>query len=123
MRIVNREEFLKMPAGTVYHKYDQLGIYGSLCAKWDSGGLTNDWNYMELTGCIDTKDGQDLMDALFEVEDGRDYEFHLNVIQRDGFYDQDQLFSIYDTKDLNRPIFKLIEIRDGMMLKPIENQG
>jgi hypothetical protein len=42
MRIVNRKEFISMPAGTLYAKYQSLGFWGELAVKEDSTDF-NDW--------------------------------------------------------------------------------
>lgn len=54
MRIVNRQQFLAMPAGTVYAKYEPCS-FEDLCIKGDS--LPNDWFYQQIVDAIDVHDG------------------------------------------------------------------
>jgi hypothetical protein len=113
MRIINRAEFLKMPVGTLYIKYKPYYFEG-LEVKEDSGGLDNDWCASELTGISTIKEGDnsgDIMDALDRyVETGESFELEIDGYGRDGGFDDDELFAIYEPQDIQQLIDRLTKL-------------
>lgn len=106
MRIVKREEFLKLPINTLYRKYKPQ-FYEDLCIKgetWDS-----DFLCQELHGDISGSTGSDHNSDLHDmaVESGGVFRFDLDGLGRDGLYDENQLFAIYDNEDIKGLIEKL----------------
>lgn len=97
MRIVNRAEFLALPAGTFYAKgancyFDELAIKGE--NKGD-----NDWWYR----CLSTFSNAGSAEYVERFEAMRDHGAHFPVNEdwdHDGLYDADALFLIYEAADL-----------------------
>ena len=107
MRIMNRKEFLKLPSGQLYRKFEETD-FGELCIKRDSTQF-NDWyvQYLDWMKHIgedneDEIDSKALLDSNFEME----VEFDMSI--RDGLFDRDQLFAVYN-KDEIREYIKLFE--------------
>lgn len=106
MRIVNKETFLKLPSNTLYCKYTSLGIFGELYIKL--GSLSNDWYYSEITGWpqgCDTSD--DFYSKMGLAEGGEEFSFDMEVGSRDGMYEEEEYFAVFDKEDVKALINKL----------------
>lgn len=100
MRIVNRKEFLAMPSGTVYCKYERMGILGDLCIKYRS--LKADWYYLALADFDDCNDSTEFVDKLDQMEKDPKLSYPLNcdTTARDGLFEDNEMFMVYDKKDV-----------------------
>ena len=99
MKIVDREQFLKMPQGTVYAKVPSKWIVEDLCVKHESTNY-NDWYYMSFSW-VDADDSGDAIDRLDEMADnGASYPVQ-NSIARDGLMELDSNFLIYEKADID----------------------
>lgn len=107
MRIVNRKEFLAMPEGTVYCKYGDI-YFGDLSIKYRS--LTNDWIYQVIGDFDDAQNSEEMFDKLGQMKADSSVLFPLNcdTTMRDGLYEDEQMFVVYDNKDVMRMINLLI---------------
>ena len=108
MRIVNRKEFLAMPSRTMYCKYKCMGIFGDLCIKYQS--LENDWYYLTLADFDDCNDSVEFVNKLDQMEKDSKVSYPLNcdTTARDGLFEDDEMFMVYDDSDVMRMIKLLI---------------
>ena len=106
MRIVDRATFLAMPAGTLFAKYAPC-YYGEIAIKEDS--LENDFIYQSLLpNFTDTTDSGDWADALDQMETaGASHALDYDRCARDGFFDADQLFAVFEPHDTAALIARL----------------
>jgi len=97
MRIVNRKQFLEMPAGTLYSKY-QPCIFHELMIKEDS--LENDFIHQQIATALENTGSNDLMNkaAMLEAID-IDLPMDFDCCGRDGCFDEDQLFAVWSDDD------------------------
>lgn len=100
MRIVDRKTFLQLPKGTVYSKFNP-SIFYELNVKTsnpeDEWG--NDWVHIPLIeGFI--KGDRNHIDYDY-------FEFDLDCSVRDGSYEEEQLFAVYDKNDILKLIARL----------------
>ena len=96
MRIIDRKRFLACPPSTIYMKGVPFAFEG-LCVKGDS--LANDWIYLPL----DTwqNKGDDYADIGFHaIESGESIPMNSDGWQRDGCFDEREMFVIYEEADL-----------------------
>ena len=93
MKVVNRKEFLAMPAGTLYTEFEPCCVNG-LAIKHDTLDNGDDWFYTELIASSAACDG------LVEMNDGKELLYSSNWQGRDGAFDQDQLFIVYSPADI-----------------------
>lgn len=111
MKIINREEFLKLPAGTLYCKYTP-NYWDAPKIKYNTitiSGKAIDWGYQNLTSIV-AHDGGELGNRIdLMVDYGISYPLEMNCIGRDGLYDHEQLFLIYERADLEKLIKELTE--------------
>lgn len=100
MRIVNLDEFRKMPPGTFFQKYkpDVFGDLAVLDDVWDTDFVVN-----HITSCpINGKDMSETGDRLDDmVENGTSRPVCFDFIARDGCFEKDQLFAVWEEADLD----------------------
>lgn len=98
MRIVNRKTFLQLPAGTVFSKYSPC-IFGDLSIKGDT--VSNDFLVQDIVGSIDSETDSGYYDKINASEkDGVSLKMDFDVMGRDGLFDDDQLFAIWERDDV-----------------------
>jgi len=93
MIIVSLEQFLKYPEGTIYSKYKPC-LTDGLHVKADSLD-TGDFVCM---GLIDPVAG-DHWEACQKMEQGEHVPYEQDDYGRDGMFDDEQLFMVYDQTD------------------------
>lgn len=118
MRIVDRATFLALPAGTVFMKfpaqpadgsYVDLGISDRLQVKWDTVAGA-DFVCQDMVPYFEGwKTGEDFCDALVAMLGGAnsppaDYD----CAGRDGLFDHDQLFLIWD-RDAHKKLIDMLQ--------------
>lgn len=97
MKIVNRKEFLALPAGVIYAKFEPC-IFGDLAIKGDS--LNDDWYHHDLIE-VDAYDSGEWADKLFAgMEKGISIPLDFDTVSRDGMHDKDQLFAVFEIEDV-----------------------
>jgi len=110
MKIINRKQFLKMKPGTVYSLYEPC-IFGALEIKEKS--YENDWQYQDIVDAIECDDSGDLADRLFDAqENGSSLDIDFDCLSRDGLFDDDQLFAVWERKDVVALIERLRQTID-----------
>lgn len=103
MKIVNRDEFLKCPAGTIFSHYQDV-IFEGLMVKGDSivgdDGDNIDFWYENLIGNIKSSGSNDFIDKILRARESESsLELEWDSHERDGLYDKEQLYAVYDKKD------------------------
>lgn len=98
MRVVDRKAFLALPPGTIYCKGVQWAFDG-LCIKGDS--LENDWIYLDMAG-PDAKDSGEYGELLEQSLAGGSSFPSETSYGRDGCFDDDAVFLIFEAADLDR---------------------
>ena len=106
MRIVNLEEFRGLPDGTLFMKYEPCN-FGGLCVKIET--LGSDFLFEAITDEIEASGSDELFDKLFAAEKDStiSLEMDFDATDRDGLYEADQLFAVYEKADLVGLINKL----------------
>lgn len=107
MRIVNLTEFLDLPPNTVFMKYEPC-VFETLSVKGDSLSY-NDFYYSDIVDEIESSGTDEMTDTLCEAEKDSTYSIKLDVdIQgRDGSFHDEQLFGVYEQKDIDNLINRL----------------
>jgi hypothetical protein len=103
MRIVDRTTFLALPSNTLFSKY-QPCYFGDLCIKMES--LTNDFFYQQLHDAVETQG--DFTDTCDKASlSGASINTDLSCEARDGMFDDDQLFAVWEPKDVQALINRI----------------
>lgn len=99
MKILNRSQFMELPSGVLYQKYEPQ-CFGELAIKWDS--LTTDFVSVDVSA---TSFVAQCSNNWAELIDGAQYEgksvaIDFDCASRDGCFDQDQLFAVWELADV-----------------------
>lgn len=106
MRIVDRKTFLAMPSGTVFAKFAPCW-FGDLHIKGDSLD-SNDFIAEAITDAFDNNGSEQFADRCYEMKDkGASYPMTFDATMRDGLFDDDQLFAVWDRSDVTALIERL----------------
>ena len=106
MRIVDRQTFLSLPPNTVYQKYEPI-FFGSISIKMES--LETDWVELDVSNpdfAEATDSGRWAM-LCCEMEEGASFPLYMESCGRDGLFDQNQLFAVWEPHDIELLIEKL----------------
>jgi len=123
MRIVNRKEFLGLEDPVLYSKCDDSGnTYGELSISYGRSsegsndfvtvglhGFVKEWN-----GSNSVNDGEEHYEILEKAikDKNSHFEWDYTMTGRDGLFEEDQLFMIYEQLDLLKLIAELNKIYD-----------
>lgn len=98
MRIYRRKEFLALPAGTAYCKGKEF-VFEGLTFKGEGYGMANDWFVFD-PAWVDGQDSGECLHRLDEMlQAGASYPMQ-DSICRDGLYDDDAIFLVFERADL-----------------------
>jgi hypothetical protein len=108
MKIVDRKAFLALPAGTVYAKYAP-SYFEELCIKGETLPY-NDWCEQDIVGSFHAKDSGEWSNLLDEsLMTGKSLQMDFNIEARDGCFDDDQLFAVWEQRDVLALIARLLD--------------
>ena len=114
MKIVNKIEFYTLPEGTLYSDYEPC-IFTSLKVKKSTLYSENkpiDFIYESLIGNIDAESSNHFVNMLYDAEEKKtSLPLDFECEERDGLYEDSQLFAIYEKQDLENFIQKLQSLR------------
>lgn len=96
MRVYNRDDFLKLPAGTLYAKGVQWAFDG-LMVKADTWG--DDWVCLNVQDIEAFDSGENCARLDEMLEAGASYPMN-DAYGRDGYFDKDAVFLVYERDDL-----------------------
>jgi len=105
MRIVDRKTFLAMPPETLFSKYEPC-VFGPLCIKGTS--YTDDFLYQDLADAVEFRDSGQMLDDLEAARtEGKSLRMDFDCQGRDGLFDAEQLFAIWEQADVAALISRL----------------
>ncbi len=105
MKIVNRKEFLSLPAGTLFAKYapccfESINIKGETLTSNDF--LSSELFTFPMFG-----------ESCAMMELGESVDIETDCLCRDGLFDDEQLFAVFENSDIEKLIAKLKELKNG----------
>lgn len=105
MKIVNREQFLALPPGTLFSKFSPQ-YFEHLSIKGDT--WTNDFLVQEIADAVDASNSEEFGNVLdLAVEHGSSFKLDLDNMGRDGCFDEGQLFAVWERQDVEKLIDRL----------------
>ena len=106
MRIVSREEFLKLPPNTVYSKYEPC-IFSEIEIKMESLD-TIDFFTQRIHDAIDAGRSYDETNILFRADEtGESFRMDFDSIGRDGMFNQEERYAVWEKEDVQQLIDRL----------------
>ena len=99
MRVLNRKDFLALPADTIYAK-GQPWAFTGLRIKGDTIGI-NDWAYLDpaWVSANDSGEASCRLDEMLGA--GASYPMEEDY-GRDGCFDEDEVFLVFERTDLEK---------------------
>lgn len=107
MKIFNRKDFLQLPANTAYVKYSEKCGLSELIEIKVSGphdGWGNDWITNDLAVFVE-EPYRDVFTDFSEVTDT--FRFAIDQTSRDGLFEENEMYAVFDNEDIERVINKL----------------
>jgi len=96
-----------MPAGTLYSEYEPCFFRGLYIKADNPGNYENDWLYDDLIGAVKCSSTDDFLDKCEQMEQGASVEADFENTGRDGMFDDEQLYGIYEKDDVKKLIERL----------------
>ena len=122
MRIIKKSEFYLLPSGTLFSEYQPciftgLKIKGDTCYR--DNGTPFDYYEMDLTDCMEWDDSGDRFEKLDKAQEDSSYSLKLDLEceGRNGMYDDDQLYAVYESDDIAGLISKLQSCKASDIIK------
>lgn len=107
MKIVTRQDFLALPAGAVFCKYSPQN-FDDLAIKGESLSDSGDFLYQDIACSIDASSSVDFGNKLEDAEEkGASIPMDFERLSRDGLFDEDQLFAVFERSDVEALIARL----------------
>lgn len=110
MRIVNKQEFLSLPAGTLYSDYKHQ-IFDDLKIKHETifhDKVPIDFVFENIIGNVMCNDSEECFKILLDAEEnGSSFNLDFDCPMRDALFEENQLFAIYEREDIVALINKL----------------
>ena len=105
MRIINLKEFRAMPENTVFAKYKPCS-FGDLRIKGET--WEHDFLCQEIVSAIECSGSDEFASKLDNaLEHGASIKMDFDCQGRDGLFDDDQLFAVWENEDVERLIERL----------------
>jgi hypothetical protein len=112
MKIVDYNTFISMPKGTLYSNYAPCYMSG-LKVKDDTINEGKDWFYYDMLDNPDQHYKDEYLqyfDTIAKMEHGESIPADFYILERDGMFDYERCFVIYEHKDIKEFIEKLKEL-------------
>lgn len=106
LKIVTKQEFLKLPKGTLFSKFEPY-IFGDLAIKDDTLG-TSDFFATYIADAVASDSVEDSWQRLDTAQQtGESLPMDFTEIRRDGTFEEDQLFAVWEPADVQALITEL----------------
>jgi len=112
MKIINRKEFLDLPPGVVFAKYEPC-VFSGLAIKESSyvsqEGYAGDFVVQGLGVEVECANSDDYVTQCNKAEKGEDVPLDFDCAGRDGLFENEQLFAVLSKEDVQKLIHRLQE--------------
>lgn len=105
MKIVNRGIFMSLPENTLFSKYEPC-CFEHLHIKGDNCG--SDFLAQQINDAIECNDSGEFTDKLDDaMANDTSVDMDFDCMGRDGCFDEDQLFAVWEPPDVKNLIARL----------------
>jgi len=99
MRLVTQTELMKLPEGALYARLYRPWVFADLCIKGDNVG-SKDF-YERSLNWVDANDSLEAVDRLDAMMEDSTLSFPVaQAYQREGLYEQDAHYLVYELEDV-----------------------
>ena len=110
MKILTRKDFLKTPRNTLFSYYEPC-CFRELCVKTsDNKDWENDFIYFSLIAEFNKQNSEEFDKICERMEKGQSVPQSFEETSREGLFDDEQLFLVYEKEDIKGLIGTLQEI-------------
>jgi hypothetical protein len=99
MKILNLQQFLMLPENILYTKFDNGSFKFSDIAIKDKS-LKEDWWFQDLMEIEAYSTGEIYSALSNSVNKGTSFSLDLDYVSRDGLYEEEQLFAVFEKDDV-----------------------
>lgn len=107
MKIVTRKEFMKLPTETVFSYYEPCSFREFMIKVSDDKEWPTDFLFDSIIGEIDTVSSEDYLTKCEMMEKGESVPMDFESTSREGLFDEEQLYAVYEKKDIEKLIARL----------------
>lgn len=102
MRILSKQDFLKTPAGTVFHNFEPSFFTGLYIKVSDYTFGHNDFVYQELLAPIDANNTSELFELIDKAElEGADVPLDFkDSTMREGLFDDEKMYAVLSKQEV-----------------------
>lgn len=107
MKIVNLPQFLALPPDTLFSKFAPCYME-ELLIKGDSLHECDDFCFQSIADAIESNSSRDWSDKIFDAKNnGTSLRMDFDCQGRDGCFEKDQLFAVWEKEDVMALINRL----------------
>jgi len=118
MRIVNLDQFLGLPNDTVFCKYRHCSFGAIQIKTSNQGGESKDFYTQDLLEVKCSGSGELFNILLDAANHDLSFELDLDCVGRDGFYEKDQLYAVFEPADVQAIIKRLLDTLPSLREQP-----
>jgi hypothetical protein len=107
MKVITRKEMLRMPKGTVYSYYEPHFFRELEIKADDPENYDNDWLFDSIVGAVKNNGSGDFSDKCTLMKAGESVEVDFENTSRDGMFEDEQLYAVYEKEDVEKLIARL----------------
>jgi hypothetical protein len=117
MKILNRKDFLKTPAGTLWSYYEPCNFRDLSVKTSDRKDYENDFVSFSLIAGFDFFDSGEFLEICQRMEMGESVPQSFEQTTREGLFEDEQLFLVYEQGDIQKMIETLQNLQAKELLK------
>jgi hypothetical protein len=108
MKILNRKQFLALPGQVLFSKYEPY-VFESFAIKGETWG--NDFLVQYIVDSVAANSTEKFAEILDDAQEtGDSIAMDFDCLDRDGCFDKDQLFAVWEEKDVRQLIDRLKQL-------------
>jgi len=107
MKIITRKQLMESPAGTLFSYYEPCIFRGLYIKDSEPNDGSTDFVVSSLIGAVSHDNSDEYVEILERMESGESLPVDFEFTGREGLFDDEQLFSIYEKQDVEILIKRL----------------
>ena len=107
MKIYKYKEFKKLPIGTLFSYYKHCSFRDIFIKESSKDYGDIDFMYSSIVGAIEDESSEDFVDKCEKMENGESVSVDFDSVEREGLFDEEQLYAVYEKEDVEKLIDRL----------------